>query len=237
MLGDALPLLRRDLHASKACTISASQANGVELFQPLCATPMAAIYNPFKALLSLDLEVKKQLSEAPKRKSHVRAASLAGDVQAVLSCLETIQDPIEATELALDAHKYLTHCCHVAAVQRLEQECDGLFRKKDDISSSADGGGGRTGITSSDAPAAPVPTGPDYDHNTAQIKTGKIGSMVLHIDRGIKQLQQSMNIPAAEHTCGPTADQLHQMALMAHQMAHMAHHYALSCPTLQVRGF
>jgi hypothetical protein len=121
-------------------------------------------------------------------------------------------------------------------VQRLERECDGLFRKKDDISSSADVGCGRTGITSSDAPAAPAPTGPDYDHNT-EIKTGKIGSMVLHIDRGIKQLQQSMHIPAVEHKCGPTADQLHQMALMAHQMAHMAHHYALTCPTLQVRGF
>ena len=135
---------------------------------------MAAVYNPFKSSSSLDLEAKKRLSEAPKRKSHVRTASLAGDVQAVLSFLETIADPLEAAELALDAHKYLTNCRHVAAVQRLERECDGLFRKKDDISSSAD-----------DAPAAPVPKGPDYDHNTAQIKTGKIGSMMLHIERGI----------------------------------------------------
>lgn len=129
---------------------------------------------PFAATSDEDLATKKILAEAPKRKSHVRTASTAGDVQSVLAFLETIQDPKEATALALDAHKYLTRYRHASALKLLEQECDGIFGHQN-FQALAENGGGS---------GMPGPPPVRYDHNTAQIVTGKIGSIRLHMDRG-----------------------------------------------------
>jgi hypothetical protein len=65
---------------------SEDSANAAQL-----ANAPAERYIPFKGSSTLDLENKKRLAEAPKRRSRVRAASIAGDVQSVLSFLETIQ--------------------------------------------------------------------------------------------------------------------------------------------------
>jgi len=78
---------------------------------------------PFQTASNEELETKKRVAQAPKRKSHVRAAAIAGDVQTVLAFLETIQDPAEATELTLDAHKYLTRHRHVDALRLLVSVC------------------------------------------------------------------------------------------------------------------
>lgn len=157
-------------------------------------------YIPFKVSSTVDLENKKRLGEAPKRRSHVRTASVAGDVQSVLSFLETIQDPQEATSLALDAHKYLSRYRHTKALQLLEQECDGIFgsedfqRRKSTLSgdgrATSPAGGGRGGGLSG---AVPPPV--EYDYKTAQIKTGTIGSFLVHMDRAI-------DLPIKDGTAG-----------------------------------
>jgi len=148
---------------------------------------------PFAVSSDADAEYKKRLAEAPKRKSHVRSAATAGDVQEVLSYLETIQDPGEATELAKAAHKYLTRYRHADAVRLLEQECDGIAwqehagqhppltapdgRPSTAVSTAGEGGGRGAAMS--------METTVRYDPNTAQIRTGKIGSLRLHMDRGV----------------------------------------------------
>ena len=151
----------------------------------------------FKPSSSADIDDKKRRAEAPKRRSHVRSAAMAGDVQAVLEFLETIQDPGEATELALDAHKYLTRYRHTAGVRALERECDGLFSGEDAQKTgtgSADGGAANPGAVGA-AGAGGAGPAVQYDHTTAQILTGKIGSIMLHVDRGV-------NLPIRDGTSG-----------------------------------
>ena len=152
----------------------------------------------FKASSSSELESKKRRAEAPKRKSYVRTAATAGDAHAVLAFLETIEDPAEATELARDAHKYLSRYRHTAGVRLLERDCDGLF---------GDGDAPKTGPGSADSRAATADAvgtagaghasepALRYDHTTAQILTGKIGSIMLHVDRGV-------NLPVKDGTAG-----------------------------------
>lgn len=151
----------------------------------------------FKASSSDDIEDKKRRAEAPKRIIHVRAAATAGDVQAVLEFLETIQDPAEATELALDAHKYLTRYRHTAGVRVLERECDGLFEGKDAPKTGPSSTDGRTPNLGAVCAGGSGVAGPtvQYDYTTAQILTGKIGSVMLHIDRGV-------NLPIRDGTSG-----------------------------------
>jgi hypothetical protein len=150
----------------------------------------------FKASSSADIEDKKRRAEAPKRKSHVRSAATNGDVQAVLEFLETIQDPAEATELALDAHKYLTLYRHTAGVRVLERECDGLFGGED-AKKIGTGSADDRAATPGTVGTAGAGAGPavQYDHTTAQILTGKIGSIMLHVDRGV-------NLPIRDGTTG-----------------------------------
>jgi hypothetical protein len=151
----------------------------------------------FKPSSSADIDDKKRRAEAPKRRSHVRSAAMAGDVQAVLEFLETIQDPGEATELALDAHKYLTRYRHTEGVRALERECDGLFGGEDAQKTgtgSADGGAANPGAVGA-AGAGGAGPAVQYDHTTAQILTGKIGSIMLHVDRGV-------NLPIRDGTSG-----------------------------------
>ena len=145
---------------------------------------------PFAVSSDMDVENKKRLAEAPKRKSHVRSAATAGDVQEVLSYLETVQDPVEATEYALAAHKYLSRYRHYDAVRLLEQECDGIAwheHSSQHPSSSAPVGCTAASAAGKGQQHTTVPTEPAvrYDPNTAQIRTGKIGSLRLHIDRGV----------------------------------------------------
>jgi hypothetical protein len=146
---------------------------------------MSQPHVPFKKSQDQDIEAKKRLAEAPKRKSHVREASTAGDVHAVLSFIEKVHDPEEATALALDAHKYLARYGHLTALRQLEQEYKDLFgeEKSQKGSHSTDGPQGRArhaaGERAGDAPAI------KYDPHTCQIQTGKLGTIRLHVDRGV----------------------------------------------------
>ena len=153
-----------------------------------------------------DIEAKKLLAEAPKRRSHIRAAATSGNVDEVLSFLEKIHDPQEATRLVKDAHKCFTKSRHVEAAQQLEEECSAVFWREDakreqrsdhapalarasvtsKLSDNADNFGSEAGGAAQQV---------QYNPNTGQIATGRIGTLRVHIDRGT-------NLPVRDSTSG-----------------------------------